>query len=246
MKRRLKALIAATDAAGTPSPSPVAGGDGNAGTSSSEPFLAQDGASADRRAGAQRKRPVATIGDGGETTSASLVRHVSRVGGPEAPPSSTISEGSTSTAAAPAARHTANLAAAAASPTASATTASTPIDLSALLVRCVAMLLGEGEHPFASGIPAIASEPTYALVLAVRDVVGKLWEDQQGDIKAACAPLLIDEVDVLAYVIADALGRPLLHPDDTNAVGKRVESCAALSVHLAPAAASLRCRLLIT
>jgi hypothetical protein len=44
--------------------------------------------------------------------------------------------------------------------------------------------------------------------------------------KAACAPALVDEVDVLAYLIADALGRPILHPDDTNAVGKRVASCA--------------------
>ena len=87
-------------------------------------------------------------------------------------------------------------------------------------------MLGDGERPIASGIAAIASEATYGLIIAVRDVVSKLWAQRQDEIKAACRPLLIDEVDVLAYVTADALGRPQMHPDDTNAVGKRIESCA--------------------
>ena len=33
---------------------------------------------------------------------------------------------------------------------------------------------------------------------------------------------LVDEIDVLAWLTADVLGRPLLHADDTNAVGKRI------------------------
>ena len=33
-------------------------------------------------------------------------------------------------------------------------------------------------------------------------------------------------MDVIAYLIADALGRPLLHHEDTNQVGKRVDACA--------------------
>ena len=35
---------------------------------------------------------------------------------------------------------------------------------------------------------------------------------------------LIDEMDVLAYLTADVFGRPLLHHDDANALGKRVAS----------------------
>ena len=34
---------------------------------------------------------------------------------------------------------------------------------------------------------------------------------------------------MLAYVTADALGRPQMHPDDTNAVGKRIESACGLT-----------------
>jgi hypothetical protein len=118
------------------------------------------------------------------------------------------------------------------SPTSSAVTElwilalSTIFDLSALKTRAEAMLLGEGERPAASRIDAVAEEATLGLVLAVRGVVAKLWADRQDDIKPSCAPALIDEVDVIAYVIADALGRPVLHPDDTNGVGKRVDSCA--------------------
>ena len=88
------------------------------------------------------------------------------------------------------------------------------------------MLFGDGERPVRSRIDAVATTATYGLVLAVRDVGGKLWEAREDDIKAACAPEQIDEVDLLALVIADALGRPLLHFDDRNAVGKRVEACA--------------------
>jgi hypothetical protein len=105
--------------------------------------------------------------------------------------------------------------------------ASTPtFDMASLLERAGDMLFGEGERPVATHIDPIAREATYGLVHAVRDVVGDLWKARENDIKAACAPQLIDEVDVLALLIADALGKPLLHPDDRNAVGKRVESCA--------------------
>jgi len=38
---------------------------------------------------------------------------------------------------------------------------------------------------------------------------------------------LVDEYDVLAWLTADALGRPPLHPDDTNIVGKRIAAQAA-------------------
>ena len=37
-------------------------------------------------------------------------------------------------------------------------------------------------------------------MLAVRKAVGHLWKDREAAIKAACAPQLTDEVDVLAYL----------------------------------------------
>ena len=92
--------------------------------------------------------------------------------------------------------------------------------------RAETMLLGTGERSVASGIAAVASEGTYGLVIAVRGAASKLWDDRQDEIKAACAPQLIDDIDVTAYLIADALGRPLMHADDTNAVGKRIATTA--------------------
>lgn len=56
----------------------------------------------------------------------------------------------------------------------------------------------------------------------MREVAGDLWKDREDDVKQAFAPADVDEMDLLAYLAADSLGRPLLHPDDTNALGKRV------------------------
>ena len=113
-------------------------------------------------------------------------------------------------------------------------------DLGALRTRLLTMMLGTGERPMASGLDAVATAGTFGLVVAVRDVVSKLWATQRDDIIAACAPQLIDEIDVLAYLMADALGRPLLHPDDTNAVGKRIASCALRVTPSTPSSSSMR------
>ena len=40
----------------------------------------------------------------------------------------------------------------------------------------------------------------------------------------ACAPALIDKEEILGYVLADALGRPLLTPEDARKIGKRAAS----------------------
>ena len=95
-----------------------------------------------------------------------------------------------------------------------------------LRVRAEHMLLGDGERPRASGMAPVAPQATNVLVLDLRDAVSAPWKARADGIKASCAPSvpagLVDEMDVLGWLTADALGRPLLHPDDTNAVGKRV------------------------
>ena len=88
------------------------------------------------------------------------------------------------------------------------------------------MLLGDGERPRATGWGRAVAKCTIGFLLVVRAVVRQLWEAREDDIKAKCAAFmptgLIDEMDVLAFVLADALGQPLLHPDDTNLFGKRI------------------------
>ena len=101
----------------------------------------------------------------------------------------------------------------------------------ALRSRYEGMFLGDGERPRPSGGDAAATECTGGLTLDVRKVVGDLWRDRRDDIIAACKGYIhrsdgstsIDEMDVLAWAIADTLrGGALLHADDTNKLGKRV------------------------
>ena len=93
------------------------------------------------------------------------------------------------------------------------------------------MLLGEGERPRASGMQPAAAQATNGLVIDLRHATAQLWASSASAIKAACGPHvptgLVDEIDVLAWLTADALGRPLLHHDDTNVVGKRIAAQAA-------------------
>lgn len=151
---------------------------------------------------------------------------VSRACDPEARLSDVPVDGTPSQTDPTAADHCVNPSDQVAPPSAPVVPSPAAFDLVALRERAESVMLGDGERPIASGIAAIASEATYGLIIAVRDVVSKLWAQRQDEIKAACRPQLIDEVDVLAYVTADALGRPQMHPDDTNAVGKRIESFA--------------------
>ena len=93
------------------------------------------------------------------------------------------------------------------------------------------MLLGEGERPRASGMQPAAAQATNGLVIDLRHATAQLWASSASAIKAACGPHvptgLVDEIDVLAWLTADALGRPLLHHDVTNVVGKRIAAQAA-------------------
>ena len=103
--------------------------------------------------------------------------------------------------------------------------ASSTCEPAALRLRFERMFLGQGELPRPSGDAPAASECTCGLILDVRTVIGELWNERKQDIVAACAPTAIDEMDTLAWALADALrGGPLLHPADTNRLGKRVAS----------------------
>jgi hypothetical protein len=94
--------------------------------------------------------------------------------------------------------------------------------------RAQAVLLGDGERPRATYWGRAVTEVTNGFILRFRHAISKFWAARANDVKRACAegmPTgLIDEYDVLAFVLADALGQPLLHPDDTNKFGKRVAS----------------------
>ena len=108
-----------------------------------------------------------------------------------------------------------------------------PVNLqssAALQERAVKMLTGDGEHPRASGQAAAASEATNGLVLAAKAAVTGLWAAHAAEIRRCCAPVRIDKEEILGYLLADALGHPLLQPSCgkvpccgfcSRAVGKR-------------------------
>ena len=67
----------------------------------------------------------------------------------------------------------------------------------------------------------IAQICTLGLILAVHKAHVYLWKHSGADIKALFAPIPIDKQEVFAYLLADALGRPLLHKSDARGVGQR-------------------------
>ena len=50
----------------------------------------------------------------------------------------------------------------------------------------------------------------------------QLWSEREEEVRRACEPTrgLIDGQEVFAYLLADVLGRPVLHPDDARGVGR--------------------------
>ena len=94
----------------------------------------------------------------------------------------------------------------------------------ALILRGTAVLTGEGERPRASGDVHTASEATLVLILAICVAAEKLWKDREMEIRRCCAPSLptglIDGQEVFGYLLADVLGRPLLHSEDARGVGR--------------------------
>ena len=91
----------------------------------------------------------------------------------------------------------------------------------ALLERAAAILIGDSERPTASGNAPAAAEATNELILAARAAISDLFAERRDDIRRSCAPALVDKEEALGYLLADALGRQLLTPEDARAVGKR-------------------------
>ena len=94
----------------------------------------------------------------------------------------------------------------------------------ALAERAERMFLLGAEVPAASGGDAVAKTATYGLILAAVEAVEALWKQRGDEIRQRCAPTLptelIDKQEMLGYVLADALGRPLLPPEAARPVGR--------------------------
>jgi hypothetical protein len=94
----------------------------------------------------------------------------------------------------------------------------------ALYKRGKVMLTGEGERPAASGDLRTAVTATLELILTVCVAAERLWTEHEEAIRRCCGPSmpkgLIDGREVFAYLLADVLGRPPLHPDDAHGVAQ--------------------------
>eukprot|EP00966_Prymnesium_polylepis_P227648 5268488-Prymnesium_polylepis.1 len=99
----------------------------------------------------------------------------------------------------------------------------------ALRKRLDIMLGEDGECPRPSGLGRCAEAPTSAWVIAARDAVSEedngFWRLHSAAVKARCAPKAVDEMDVLGFLGAEMFGPggALLHHDDANGVGKRMQ-----------------------
>lgn len=220
MKAALKRRVA-TDLAEEQKAAPDNGADGTAGTASHSTKKSRGGSPLAARAGHHRKQPIAGSRSEELWTACTAVCHDSHTQEVQARRSDVMCEASIEALRASSYVGTANLHSTVETPAAAMPPPPPRINHSALRTRAEKMLLGRGERPIASRIDKVATEATYGLVIAVSDVASQLWQARQDDIKAACARL-IDEVDVMAYLMADTMGRPLMHYEDTNAVGKRI------------------------
>ena len=95
-----------------------------------------------------------------------------------------------------------------------------------LQVRASRMFLRAGKDHIESGNPPVASAVTNNLVTAVRAAIRALFKAQRDDIcRSPERPdLMLSQEEAMGYLIADALGRPLLAPLDARPVGKRIDT----------------------
>ena len=85
--------------------------------------------------------------------------------------------------------------------------------------RISCMFLSDGECPQRSGFTATWSASSLKLIVAAATAVNNFWSGPSGaaaEVKAACAPRMIDKQEVAGYMylVADLLGHALLHPDE--------------------------------
>ena len=93
---------------------------------------------------------------------------------------------------------------------------------STVLERLEFMFLRGEDAPVASDKTDIIYEQNLGLVKLVCEVVqkpGKFWINNKEVIKRRCSPVRIDEQEVIGYVLADLLGRPLLAGTGARCVG---------------------------
>lgn len=96
------------------------------------------------------------------------------------------------------------------------------------------MVLGADDCPRPSGLGRAVDECTNGFIIELRDAAKRVWSTHQEEIVRACAPGMphhtIDEMDVLAFCVVDALHAldgQLLHPSEANKFGKRIAKQAA-------------------
>ena len=82
------------------------------------------------------------------------------------------------------------------------------------------MFLGSAGAPHASNLGRLASDAFLELIVAANVAKARFWKLHGAACVLACAPLLIDAQEVLAYLLADVLDRPLLPKEDARSVGQ--------------------------
>ena len=87
--------------------------------------------------------------------------------------------------------------------------------------RALHFFFGVAGGPTATGDGGLALACTLALILTVHKARDYLWKHRRAEIKAMFAPERIDKQEVFAFLLIDALGRPLLHKGDARGVGQR-------------------------
>ena len=90
--------------------------------------------------------------------------------------------------------------------------------------RALHFFFGVAGGPTATGDGGLALACTLALILTVHKARDYLWKHRRAEIKAMFAPERIDKQEVFAFLLIDALGRPLLHTSDARNVGQRGDS----------------------
>ena len=90
----------------------------------------------------------------------------------------------------------------------------------------------------ATGEDQVVDKAPVAFILAINDVVNELWAACAEEIKRRCGPSmpkgLIDRQEVFAFVLNDALGRPLLPHDAARGVGQAGDNAVAGAIRTKP------------